>query len=139
MPLHPLFVHFPIALLSFATLIAIAHVIFGKKYSFSLTLSLLLISGMLSGMVSYMLGDSGEAYAMQHFNPQHVQSLVHLHETFAMIALVAYGIATALQLAGVWFTKYSQYTKWGVLVMTILGFALLVVAGHLGASITYGN
>ncbi|WP_325167844.1 DUF2231 domain-containing protein [Staphylococcus hyicus] len=31
MPLHPLFVHFPIALLSFATLIALLNVILKKK------------------------------------------------------------------------------------------------------------
>ncbi|WP_305850294.1 DUF2231 domain-containing protein [Staphylococcus hyicus] len=138
MPLHPLFVHFPIALLSFATLIALLNVIFKKK-DFSFSLALLLIFGMLSGVMSYLLGDSGEEYAMQHFNPQHVESLVHLHETFAMLSLIAYGLATVFHLGGMWFKAYATYSKWGVLIFTIIGFGLLIVAGHLGASITYGN
>ncbi|UXU55307.1 hypothetical protein MUA52_01875 [Staphylococcus agnetis] len=101
MPLHPLFVHFPIALLSFATLIALLNVMLKKK-DLSFSLALILIFGMLSGAISYLLGDSGEEYAMQHFNPQHVESLVHLHETFAMLALIAYGLATVIQLGGIW-------------------------------------
>lgn len=138
MPLHPLFVHFPIALLSFATLIALLNVILKKK-DLSFSLALILIFGMLSGAISYLLGDSGEEYAMQHFNPQHVESLVHLHETFAMLALIAYGLATVIQLGGMWFKTYVTYSKWGVLIFTVIGFGLLIVAGHLGASITYGN
>ncbi|WP_105995947.1 DUF2231 domain-containing protein [Staphylococcus agnetis] len=138
MPLHPLFVHFPIALLSFATLIALLNVILKKK-DLSFSLALILIFGMLSGAISYLLGDSGEEYAMQHFNPQHVESLVHLHETFAMLALIAYGLATVIQLGGMWFKTYATYSKWGVFIFTVIGFGLLIVAGHLGVSITYGN
>ena len=138
MPLHPLLVHFPIALLTFATFLALLAVILKKK-DLSFSLALLLIVGMVTGAISYLLGDSGEAYAMQHFNPQHVESLVHLHETFAMLALIVYGLATVIQLGGMWFKNYATYPKWGVLILTIIGFGLLIITGHLGASITYGN
>lgn len=138
MPLHPLLVHFPIALLTFATFLALLAVILKKK-DLSFSLALLLIVGMVTGAISYLLGDSGEAYAIQHFNPQHVESLVHLHETFAMLALIVYGLATVIQLGGMWFKNYATYSKWGVLILTIIGFGLLIITGHLGASITYGN
>ncbi|UXR30377.1 DUF2231 domain-containing protein [Staphylococcus simulans] len=138
MPLHPLFVHFPIALLSLATILAVVHV-FTKKFDLSITLAVLLSSGIIFGAISYLLGDSGEAYAMQHYGAMHVESLVHLHETFAMSALIAYGLATVIQLFGMWFTKYQKLSVISTVVLTVIGFVLLIIAGHLGASITYGK
>lgn len=138
MPLHPLFVHFPIALLSLATIIAIIHV-FIKKFDLSITLAVLLGSGIIFGAISYLLGDSGEAYAVQHYGAKHVESLVHLHENFAMSALITYGLATVTHLAGMWFTKYKKLSVIFTVVLTVIGFVLLIVAGHLGASITYGK
>ncbi|MEX3496806.1 DUF2231 domain-containing protein [Staphylococcus warneri] len=70
MPLHPLFVHFPIALLSLATIISILH-LFLKKINLSITLTTLLTTGMVFGIISYILGDSGEAFAIQHYGMQH--------------------------------------------------------------------
>ncbi|WP_245151263.1 DUF2231 domain-containing protein [Staphylococcus haemolyticus] len=104
MPLHPLFIHFPIALLSLATIISILH-LFLKKINLSITLTTLLTTGMVFGIISYMLGDSGEAFAIQHYGVKHVEKLVHLHETFALASLIAYGLATLTQLGNMWFVK----------------------------------
>lgn len=52
MPLHPLLVHFPIALLTFATFLALLAVILKKK-DLSFSLALLLIVGMVTGAISY--------------------------------------------------------------------------------------
>lgn len=138
MPLHPLFVHFPIALLSLATVVAIVG-LFLKKWNLSLTLMILLVTGMIFGIISYMLGDGGEHYAMSHFGAQHVQSLVHLHEKFAMSALIVYGIATVTQAIRMWIVKYKTVAAIATVILTVIGFVLLIIAGHLGASITYGN
>ncbi len=72
MPLHPLFVHSPIVLLSLATIISILH-LFLKKINLSITLITLLTTGMVFGIISYILGDSGEAFAIQHYGMQHVE------------------------------------------------------------------
>ncbi|MCJ1655220.1 hypothetical protein MT340_000280 [Staphylococcus sp. NRL 16/872] len=138
MPLHPLFVHFPIALLSLATIIAIVNLFF-KKFQLARTLTVLLITGMIFGVVSYMLGDSGEFYAMQHYGVDHVRKLVHLHEKFALFALMSYGLATITQLIETWFTKYRKASSIATVILTIIGFILLIIAGHLGASITYAQ
>lgn len=110
MPLHPLFVHFPIALLSLATIISILH-LFLKKINLSITLTTLLTTGMVFGIISYILGDSGEAFAIQHYGMQHVEKLVHLHETFALTSLITYGFATSTQIGSMWFIKYKNYVQ----------------------------
>lgn len=138
MPLHPLFIHFPIALLSLATIISILH-LFLKKINLSITLTTLLTTGMVFGIISYMLGDSGEAFAIQHYGVKHVEKLVHLHETFALVSLIAYGLATLTQLGNMWFVKYKKICTVATIILTIIGLILLVIAGHLGASITYGK
>ncbi|MCE0454255.1 hypothetical protein FH179_00170 [Staphylococcus haemolyticus] len=138
MPLHPLFIHFPIALLSLATIISILH-LFLKKINLSITLTTLLTTGMVFGIISYMLGDSGEAFAIQHYGVKHVEKLVHLHETFALASLIAYGLATLTQLGNMWFVKYKKICTVATIILTIIGLILLVIAGHLGASITYGK
>lgn len=138
MPLHPLFVHFPIALLSLATIIAILH-LFLKKINLSITLTMLLTTGMVFGIISYMLGDSGKAFAIQHYEMQHVEKLVHLHETFALVSLITYGFATLTQIGSMWFIKYKKLCIGATVVLTIIGFVLLIIVGHLGASITYGK
>lgn len=138
MPLHPLFVHFPIALLSLATIIAILH-LFLKKINLSITLTMLLTTGMVFGIISYMLGDSGKAFAIQHYEMQNVEKLVHLHETFALVSLITYGFATLTQIGSMWFIKYKKLCIGATVVLTIIGFVLLIIVGHLGASITYGK
>ena len=138
MPLHPLFIHFPIALLSLATIISILH-LFLKKINLSITLTTLLTTGMVFGIISYMLGDSGEAFAIQHYGVKHVEKLVYLHETFALASLIAYGLATLTQLGNMWFVKYKKICTVATIILTIIGLILLVIAGHLGASITYGK
>lgn len=138
MPLHPLFIHFPIALLSLATIISILH-LFLKKINLSITLTILLTTGMVLGIISYMLGDSDEAFAIQHYGMQYVEKLVHLHETFALASLITYGFATSTQIGSMWFIKYKKLCTGATVVLTIIGFVLLIIAGHLGASITYGK
>lgn len=138
MPLHPLFVHFPIALLSLATIISILH-LFLKKINLSITLTTLLTIGMVFGIISYILGDSGEAFAIQHYGMQHVEKLVHLHEKFALASLITYGFATLTQIGSMWFIKYKKLCTGATVVLTIIGFVQLIIAGHLGVSITYGK
>lgn len=138
MPLHPLFIHFPIALLSLATIISFIN-LFSKKSRYSITLTVLLLVGMVFGMISYILGDSGTQYAIRHFGAKHVMSLVHLHETYAMLALISYGLATMFHLVGIWFEKYKILGDFITVFLTIVGFILLVVTGYLGVSIPYGK
>ena len=66
---------------------------------------------MVFGIISYILGDSGEAFAIQHYGMQHVEKLVHLHETFALTSLITYGFATSTQIGSMWFIKYKNYVQ----------------------------
>lgn len=113
--------------------------LFLKKVNLSITLTMLLTTVMVFGIISYILGDSGEAFAIQHYRIQHVEKLVHLHETFALDSLITYGFATLTQIGSMWFIKYKKLCIGATVVLTIIGFVLLIIAGHLGTSITYGK
>ena len=46
---------------------------------------------------------------------------------------------TLTQIGSMWFIKYKKICRGATVVLTIIGFVLLIIAGHLGASITYGK
>ena len=81
-----------------------------KKINLSITLTTLLTTGMVFGIISYILGDSG-GICYQHYGMQHVEKLVHLHETFALTSLITYGFATSTQIGSMWFIKYKNYVQ----------------------------
>lgn len=61
MPLHPILVHFPIALLTVGTLLLFSS--YWKPSLFRKTAEIVLAVGFISGIVAYLSGDSGEEYA----------------------------------------------------------------------------
>ena len=62
MPLHPLIVHFPIALLLVATVVEIVNLFLKKEY-LSKTGTVLVVVGVLSGLVTILTGDPAEEFA----------------------------------------------------------------------------
>ena len=62
MPLHPLFVHFQSHYCHCNYYLYSTFVL--KKINLSITLTTLLTTGMVFGIISYILGDSGEAFAI---------------------------------------------------------------------------
>ncbi|WP_414042204.1 DUF2231 domain-containing protein [Macrococcus animalis] len=135
MPLHPLIVHFPIALLLVGTLFEIASL----KYRNQLNLAgtLLLTLGFISGVFAFLTGDSGERFAEMHFGE--VEHLIHQHEDMARNAMIMFGIAVALKLFTHFNHKYQKSIYIAVIVLAIIGSVLLAYTGHLGGQIVYEN
>ena len=66
MPLHPLVVHFPIALLLVATVIEIVNLFLKKDY-LSKTGTVLFVLGVISGFVTLATGDGAEEFAYDNW------------------------------------------------------------------------
>ena len=135
MPLHPLIVHFPIALLIVGTIVEI----FALKYKekLSVTGTILLTVGLITGIVSYLTGDSAEHFAEMHFGE--VEGLIHQHEEMAELSLIAFGIATVLKWITMFTPKFKKALLALVIVFSIGGSIALGITGHLGGKIVYEN
>lgn len=134
MPLHPLIVHFPIALLLVAAVIELLSL---KFKNLSLTGTILLVTGFASGVLAFMTGDSGERFAEMNFGD--VEGMIHHHEDMARLALIIFGVAMLIKLFTHFSKKFIKPLLIVVVILSILGSGVLAYAGHLGGQIVYEN
>ena len=127
--LHPLAVHFPVALLLFTALLELGTI---KNFNSTLRpgIKILLIAGIISSLISAIFGIllSGSA--------EYGENLI-LHQWL--------GISTAFSGIMVWFLhqrilikNQTQYIKTYRLALFITALGV-IIAGHLGASLTHGD
>lgn len=130
MPLHPVFVHFPIALLLFGTLLILLSL---KWASFKLFALLTMIFGLLSGGIAYLTGEGSEDYAETTLRA--TEQAIDSHSTFALISLATFGGVLLLLLA-----NYRFHSKGVVIIafiIALVGCGLLAYTGHLGGKMVY--
>ncbi|TDL98944.1 hypothetical protein ERX27_00445 [Macrococcus brunensis] len=135
MPLHPLIVHFPIALLLLATIIELISL----KYrgQLNMTGTILLVVGVVTGIISYMTGDSAERFAEMHFGE--VEGLIHQHEQMALTSIILFGSAAVIKLYTHFSAKFKKELLIVVLILSVFGSGFLAYTGHLGGRIVYEN
>jgi uncharacterized membrane protein len=130
--LHPMLVHFPIALITFGFLAVLITVFFRKKHYLPKTGYYLLLAGTVMALVALLSGIlftsdlSGSAAAVQD-----------QHETFAWITLLL-SIGTSIFWS---ILKYrnqeSTNMKWVVVVMYGLAAISVSITGFLGGTLVY--
>ena len=130
--LHPMLVHFPIALISFGFLAVFITLLFRKKHYLPKTGYYLLLAGTAMALVALLSGLlftsdlSGSAGVVQD-----------QHETFAWITLFL-SICTSVFWS---FLKYRNQEgtnmKWVVLVMYGLAAISVSITGFLGGTLVY--
>ncbi|WP_239984818.1 DUF2231 domain-containing protein [Sporolactobacillus pectinivorans] len=131
-PLHPLLVHFPIALLIVGTAFQIIAI--WKKDFFDRAALLLLSLGFLSGIIAYLSGDGAEQFAYSHWGNSY-RSLVHIHKAYATITLLLFGAAVALKIFNSLFKK--RVIAPAVLILCLAGSVTLTLTGHYGGEMVY--
>lgn len=136
MPLHPLIVHFPIALLLFGTLIEILAL--WNRQRFNTTGTILLIAGFVTGIISYITGEDAEHFAEEKWGDG-VHSWIETHETLALVSLLLFGGATGLKILGYYFPRYQRVMWIIVIILAIAGSTTLAITGHYGGKIVYEN
>jgi uncharacterized membrane protein len=119
---HPVLVHLPIGILLLGTFfyfLSLKKRFETLQYAVKPSLLLGLLSATASCISGYLLSISGE----------YEQQIVSRHQWFGI------GVAIAAAVAYVLVLKNSILVKWVLLLMVLL----LVIAGHLGGSITHGE
>ncbi len=160
MNLHPLLVHFPIALLSLYALIECASYIFFRRHEkLVLIKGVLVIFGAITTLPTILFG----MYAEEMLGEQEViHEVIETHEAFAIITFLIFAIlasAYALRLSHgtafklfvisrwilfkkIYDIKYAlalhMTDGWFAPVVAAIGFISLVITGALGAIITRG-
>lgn len=147
MNIHPLFVHFPIALLTvYAALEIVRLPVLTRQSWYRPVKAVLLFAGFLGGMVSLQTGEIAE----EAFHGTSTMRVVEVHSLFANITMWIYGILSASYLL-----RWISDAKPGflaplmklerllfsvpVLVLgAIAGLCALTVTGALGGALVYG-
>ncbi|ULO06611.1 hypothetical protein H1230_27040 [Paenibacillus sp. 19GGS1-52] len=142
-PLHPLIVHFPIALLSLGAVLQL--IALWKPNVWNTIANFCLMIGFVSAIVAYLTGDGGEHFAKQVFGTQ--EAAVHTHETFAMFTLIVFGIIVAIKLYQLFpvIPQLKKYAKFSfskvfipvLIVLSLTGGTLVVLTGHYGGKLVY--
>ncbi len=145
MDLHPVFVHFPIALLSVYAAVEVVRVpkLVRTSWWFPLK-SVLVIIGSVAGVVTFFSGWLLEQAAEQNGI---VPKVMEMHGNFALYTVIVFGVL-ALAHAVVLLRKYfneqiirvaeSILQPWVVIPLAILGLVLITITGSLGGAMVYG-
>ena len=130
-PIHPLTVHFPIALLFTSVFFDLLGIITENK-NFRQTGFWLLILGLMGGIVAAIFGFWVEEAVEAAGVPEHA---VDLHETFAVITLIVFGVLLVFR----WWVKnrWSARDRVIYLCVAMLGLLLLGTTGFYGGELVY--
>lgn len=130
-PLHPLLVHFPIALLIFGVIAQIVAI--WKKPFFDQLALFLFSSGFITGVIAYISGDGAEHFARNQ--GQNIHGIVHTHETYALITLFIFGAVVLLK----WLSKFNILPALLpiVIILSLAGTVTLSLTGHYGGKMVY--
>jgi len=131
--LHPMIVHFPIALLLVGFLSEIIGLILKKDF-FTKTAFYLLILGTLGVVAAYISGDiTGEGIA----ETGALKNALEMHEEAAQLSLWLMTAAAITRIGFVLWKKYSGVYKWFSLVLFLVGVLSIVRTGYYGGELVY--
>jgi uncharacterized membrane protein len=129
--LHPMLVHFPIALLIISVLFDAAGVVF-KRDSLRESALWLLGLGLLGGVGAVLSGDMAEEVAEK---AGIAEALLERHETWALVTMWIFGVLFVGRL----FLRnhFTTLTLAIYLVIASIGIGTLTVTGYLGGDLVY--
>ena len=131
--LHPMIVHFPIALLIVGFLFDLFGAIFNKHF-FSKTGFYLLILGTLGVLAAYISGNiAGDGVSEVGTLKQALEN----HEDAAQISLWLMVIASIVRIAIVLLKKYSGVFKWAAIVLFLAGILSIARTGYYGGELVF--
>ncbi|MGE5702446.1 MAG: DUF2231 domain-containing protein [Clostridia bacterium] len=133
MPLHPMIVHFPVALLLVGVLIQILAI--WRPEPLDRAATYLFAGGVVTGIAAYLTGDAGEEYAEQ-FIGGNLESMIEPHENLALASLILFGIIVVIKLLPQ-LQKLRKTLLPLILIASLVGGGMIAYTGHLGGKIVY--
>lgn len=131
--IHPMIVHFPIALLIVGFLFDLIG-IFVKKEFYCKAGFYLLILGTLGVIAAYFSGDmAGDGISEVGALKQALET----HESAAMLSLWIMVIASVVRIGTVAFKKYSGAYKWIALALFLIGVLSIARTGYYGGELVF--
>ena len=132
--LHPMVVHFPIAIILVGFLADLSSLVFKKAKCLS-TMGLYLETlGVLAAIVTY-----GTGYFLTGTTIEDAGAIGQHHKLFATLTLVTIIIAVFFRLLIVYLKKDETYLKYVSMGLFFLAVAFVSVTGHFGAMIVFGG
>jgi uncharacterized membrane protein len=131
--LHPLIVHFPIALITIGFFAEVASLFFKKEKCLSKTGFYLMILGSLAAIAAW---SSGQLFT-DHPEEGEIFKIFQKHSTGALITMILITIGTLFRIWLVVKKKDETPLKWIVFVFYLLAFAAVTFTGFMGGTMVY--
>lgn len=136
--IHPMLVHFPIAILSIAILFDFISFFLPKKQKWwsSEATAFLYGVGAVTAIIVYF---TGQAAADNVFLPAEAQTVLNTHADWALWTIWFYGIYALARILAVWRTpaEYSRSLHISFFILSLAGFFLLYQTGDNGARMVF--
>ena len=145
--IHPIIVHFPIALLTIYALLEIATLFTRKNKDLKNIKLFLLFVGELGVIAAGLTGQMAGHGAKSNPDIRYPQ-VIHTHSFFAELTFVLFGIITILYAAQI-VNKYYKHKilaflsslsekLWLIIPLALIGVTTLTITGALGGVVVYG-
>ena len=131
--LHPMVVHFPIALILAGILADVAFMVYKKEICFSKAGLYLMVLGSLGAIAAFLTGE----FLTSHPEEGEIMTVFERHETGAWITLIAMVVGTAFRLYLAASKKEQSSLKWIVFCFFVVAAASVSFTGLLGGVMVY--
>jgi len=134
--IHPILVHFPIAIILLAVLIDLLNFFVPDKWWDDLKSTILYSIGAVSGIAAYY---TGTLAADSVFLPSGAQSVLNEHADWALWTVWFFGIYAVLRILLHWYQNMNQKViRIGLFVIALPGVFFLYETGDHGAEMVFG-
>ncbi len=132
--IHPLIIHFPIALLSLAVSLTVLAIFYNPKWITKSTLGLYVV-GTLGALASYISGKDAADSIGLNFK---AELAIGTHSDWALYTLIYFGVFTVLYYV-VFFTLKKESILFRVIsaALAIIGFLILGQAAEYGGRLVF--
>ena len=133
--LHPLIIHFPIALLMSAIGIDLFSVIFKKHLWIRYCALTTYVMGTLAALAAYL---TGHLAADSVYLPAAAHHVLHHHSELALYTLLFFAVFTVLRALSIWKSgKHFVLVSIILLILSIPGLGLIIETGEHGAEMVF--